>query len=122
MVKINHKSLCENCFAETDREPCPICGYSRTGYNGDPMTLSPGSILEGRYAVGRVIGKGGFGMTYLAYDMKLECKVAVKEYYPRGLAMRSPGSTFVSVSDAESEVTFKDRPSENLAQSDVITG
>ena len=108
MVKINHKSLCENCFAETDREPCPICGYSRTGYNGDPMTLSPGSILEGRYAVGRVIGKGGFGMTYLAYDMKLECKVAVKEYYPRGLAMRSPGSTFVSVSDAESEVTFKE--------------
>jgi len=85
-----------------------VCGYSKAGYNGDPMTLPPGSILEGRYAIGRVIGKGGFGMTYLAYDMKLECKVAVKEYYPRGLAIRNPGSTFVSVSDAESEVTFKE--------------
>lgn len=108
MVKINQKNLCENCFAETDREPCPVCGYSKAGYSGDPMTLLPGSILAGRYAIGRVIGKGGFGMTYLAYDMKLECKVAIKEYYPRGLAVRNQGSTFVSVSDAESEITFKE--------------
>ena len=108
MVKINHKNFCENCFAETGKEPCPVCGYSKAGYSGDPMTLSPGSILAGRYAIGRVIGKGGFGMTYLAYDMKLECKVAIKEYYPRGLAMRNPGSTFVSVSDTESEITFKE--------------
>lgn len=85
-----------------------MCGYSKAGYSGDPMTLLPGSILAGRYAIGRVIGKGGFGMTYLAYDMKLECKVAIKEYYPRGLAVRNQGSTFVSVSDAESKVTFKE--------------
>ena len=94
--------------AGTDREPCPICGYSRVGYNSDPMTLSLGSILKGRYAVGRVIGKDGFGIIYLAYDMKLEYKMAVKEYYPKGLVMRSPGSTFVSALDAESEVTFKE--------------
>ena len=71
------------------------------------MALGVGSILAGRYAIGRVIGKGGFGVTYLAYDMKLECRVAVKEYYPYGLAAREPGSTHVSVSSAEAEETFK---------------
>lgn len=100
MITVDKKSLCENCFARTDREPCPECGFDGSAQMGDPMMLKPGSILAGRYAIGRVIGKGGFGVTYLAYDLKLECKVAVKEYYPYGLAARVPGSTQVSVSDA----------------------
>ena len=107
MVIINHKKLCENCFAETDRSPCPVCGFDKNRYVRDQMTLTIGSILESRYVIGGVIGKGGFGTTYLAYDRKLECRVAVKEYYPYGLAVRSPGTTTVSVSNAEAEETFK---------------
>lgn len=52
--------------------------------------LTAGTALGDRYVLGKVIGSGGFGITYLAYDTEDERKVAVKEYYPRGVAVRSP--------------------------------
>ena len=107
MVTINNKKLCEHCFAEINTEPCPKCGYDRASYRNDPITLMLGSVLNGRYMIGRVIGKGGFGITYLAYDLKLDARIAVKEYYPMGLALRTPGNTRVSVSNQESEETFQ---------------
>lgn len=107
MININGKKYCENCFCETDKVPCPQCGFDRSWYKADPSVLTVGSVLENRYIIGGVIGKGGFGITYLAFDMKLECKVAIKEYYPYGLALRNIGSTFVSATNAENEEIFK---------------
>lgn len=107
MVTVNNHNLCENCFAEINDEPCPFCGFSKQTYRNDPITLWLGSVLNKRYLIGGVIGKGGFGITYLAYDLKLDAKIAVKEYYPMGLALRTPGSTTVSVSNRESEDSFK---------------
>lgn len=107
MINISGKSLCENCFSEITSEPCPVCGYSPQDHISDPTVLSSGSVLQGRYAVGRVIGKGGFGVTYLAYDIKHDEKIAVKEYYPYGIALRNPESTIVSVSTEEAADIFK---------------
>ena len=44
--------------------------------------LPVGTLLDGSYRVVRVVGSGGFGITYEAEDMKLGTVVAVKEYYP----------------------------------------
>lgn len=107
MINISGKSLCENCFSEITSEPCPVCGCSPQDHISDPTVLSSGSVLQGRYAVGRVIGKGGFGVTYLAYDIKHDEKIAVKEYYPYGIALRNPKSTIVSVSTEEAADIFK---------------
>ncbi len=107
MITLNNRKLCENCFTETTVEPCPYCGFIKSSYRHDPVTLAPGSILSGRYMIGGVIGKGGFGITYLAYDLKLDARVAVKEYYPMGLAMRIPGSMQVSVSTVEAGESFR---------------
>ena len=52
------------------------------------MALPMGALLNGRYMTGKVLGVGGFGITYLGYDLTLEIKVAVKEYMPSGLATR----------------------------------
>ncbi len=57
-------------------------------------TLSEGMRL-GAYEVIDVIGRGGFGIVYLAFDKTLEQHVAVKEYMPASLASRVPLSPHV---------------------------
>ena len=56
-------------------------------------------VLNNRYRIEDVIGHGGFGITYLAYDKKAEAKCAVKEYFPRDCSVRlQDGRTVKSVS------------------------
>ncbi len=84
---------CCNCFEQYDDEltKCSHCGYTP----GDPPKelyhLFPGSLLKDRYSIGMVLGFGGFGITYKAWDNKLDTVVAIKEYYPSGIVSRSPG-------------------------------
>ncbi len=106
MVKVQDYMLCENCFEKIVSEPCPKCGFKKSDYWKDPTALPIGSVLNKRYVIGGVIGKGGFGITYLAFDLKLESKIAIKEYYPIGLALRVPGTTNISATNKESENTF----------------
>ena len=107
MITVSDKKLCSCCFAEITSEPCSECGFSSVRYVADPAVLPCGSKLQERYIVGRVIGKGGFGITYLAYDTKLERRVAIKEFYPYGLAVRNPGDPVVTVSDEAAAEVFK---------------
>jgi len=49
----------------------------------DPrLALPVNAILDGNYKIARVVGAGGFAVTYEAEDLLLRKKVAVKEYYP----------------------------------------
>jgi serine/threonine-protein kinase len=51
--------------------------------------LSPGNLLlEGRYTIEQVLGQGGFGITYLGNDSKLQCRVAIKEFFPSDWVIR----------------------------------
>ena len=82
---------CLNCMKElpTDRASfCPYCGKDPNGQNTLLHRLSPGTVLHNRYLVGTTLGEGGFGITYVGFDQTLFIKVAVKEYYPSGIATR----------------------------------
>ena len=46
------------------------------------MTINPGQILQGRYRIDRLLGQGGMGAVYRAWDMRLEGAVALKEMVP----------------------------------------
>ena len=80
---------------------CPHCGYVQGTPAREAYQLPPETILNGRYLVGCVLGFGGFGTTYIAWDLVLEKKVAIKEYMPSDFATRAPGETQLSVYDGE---------------------
>ena len=88
-------ALCYQCFREKGAETvCPFCGYDPTGAADKyPLALRPGTILNGRYTVGRVLGQGGFGITYIAQEYRTRERVALKEYFPSEFAGRSQGLT-----------------------------
>ena len=83
---------CLGCMENYQGTPCPYCGYDPSRAQGQEYTLPPQTILAGKYLVGRVLGQGGFGITYIGWDIALERKVAIKEYYPNGLVGRSQTS------------------------------
>ena len=85
-------SKCLGCMENYQGTPCPHCGYDPNRVKGQEYTLPPQTILAGKYLVGRMLGQGGFGITYIGWDIALERKVAIKEYYPNGLVGRSQTS------------------------------
>ncbi|MGF0032103.1 serine/threonine-protein kinase [Bariatricus sp. SGI.154] len=88
----NPELLCLGCMEELSHpnETCRKCGFNRIEYeeNRNVHTLPSYTILAGKYLLGKVLGEGGFGITYIAWDLNRECRVAVKEYFPSGLATR----------------------------------
>ncbi len=90
------QNLCYNCFSqlESPEGPCPYCGFDlEENAKKFPVALRGGTVLNDRYIVGRVLGQGGFGITYLAFDTQLQAKMAIKEYMPGEMAARVEGRT-----------------------------
>ena len=90
---------CFGCMEHFDAqyEVCPFCGRVIDSAAEESVHIQPGTILQGRYVIGYAIGYGGFGVTYLAWDQRLEQKVAIKEYLPTEFSTRMPGRSQVSV-------------------------
>ena len=88
--------LCPHCMIEINKEKnttCPHCGYDFSKESEIHHQLKPYTILAGKYLVGGVLGEGGFGITYLGFDLNLEIRVAIKEFYPNGYASRESQNT-----------------------------
>ena len=89
-------------------EICPHCGYIVGTQAEEAIHMEPGTLLHDRYIVGKVLGYGGFGVTYIGWDGKLEQKVAVKEYLPGEFSTRMPGQSQVTVFNGDRNEQFHD--------------
>ena len=70
--------------AEGQDGPCPYCGFDRAENEKKyPVALRAGTVLNGPLHRGPGAGPGRLRITYLAWDTKLEAKVAVKEFMPQ---------------------------------------
>lgn len=76
---------------EDGAQVCSFCKFPQDTPQEHADSLRPGTELRNRFVLGRELGRGGFGITYIGYDSYFERRVAVKEYYPEGLAARMPG-------------------------------
>lgn len=92
------KKLCFGCMnqKQKDAEKCPNCGHINGQDQKEHYYLSEGIKLNDRYIIGRVLGHGGFGITYIGFDSKLGIKVAIKEYLPSDISTRTIGETQVT--------------------------
>ncbi len=97
------KDLCPNCFHSGCYEPgetCSECGYHEQESRDESALLS-GQVLKERYYVGRILGSGGFGITYLAYDDKTKKVRAIKEFFPREWVKRVDDHMRVKFQDSD---------------------
>ena len=98
---------CMGCMEEYHGYPCPYCGYDPRNQQKTSFLLSPETILGGKYLIGKMLGQGGFGITYIGWDIALERKVAIKEYYPSGQVSRMPGTRSLVWSESEQARTAR---------------
>ena len=87
---------------------CSKCGKDQT--TEEPMHhLQPGTVLAGKYVVGAALGEGGFGITYLGLNERLDLKVAIKEYFPFGYVHRvaTVSSTVTDRTETADEAFFE---------------
>lgn len=76
----------------------------------NPHLLSTGHLLYNRYSIQKTLGQGGFGITYLAYDQKLEQEVCIKELFISGNSTRGANMTVQSQGNSSFSFTeFVDR-------------
>ena len=99
---------CLGCFKQIkdELEVCPFCGYVKGTPPDEAVHMEPGTILAERYIIGKVIGYGGFGVTYVGWDGKLEQKVAIKEYLPSEFSTRMPGQSTITVFNGNKSEQF----------------
>lgn len=81
--------LCMACLSIKDENNiCPRCRKD-VEIKQDPPLLPLKSILAERYCIARKIKQNGEGVTYCAYDLKLDKPVTVREFLPEAIAARS---------------------------------
>ena len=105
------KERCIRCMHLLDEEGhCAKCEFDASSYKQPNMALPLGTCLNERYFLGKVLGEGGFGITYVAWDIVLMVPVAVKEYFPSGIATREkegPQTGTLQIYEGKSELEFE---------------
>ncbi len=96
------------CEYSDELEICPHCGYVEGTMPDEAIHIIPGTILHDRYIIGRSVGFGGFGVTYIAWDSLLEVRVAIKEYLPSEFATRMPGRPQLTIFGGNKTQQFND--------------
>lgn len=80
-----------------------------------------GTTLQNQYLVGRVLGQGGFGITYIGWDQHLSSPVAIKEYFPTGVVqLHTTLGTKIWLANGEETQLFQKHSSRFLKEARVL--
>lgn len=115
------KRLCPSCFQETMLNGvCMSCGYHSTEEQQNADHLPPFTILNTRYLVGKHIGQGGFGITYLAKDMLTGKLCCIKEYFPSGLIHERTAEGDVALRSSDSQEEYEQGKQQFIVEASTL--
>ena len=84
----NYKKLCMGCMKNKgDKHICPYCGYEE-GQGFETDVLEPGTELQDKYIVGKMVYKNAENICYIGYDKFERSIIYVKEFYLKGFSLR----------------------------------
>ena len=117
---MDFKKFCIHCMHEKTSVggKCPHCGNENESYAQNPEHLAPTTPLNGKYLLGKALGQGGFGITYIALDTHLQVPVAIKELYLKNICRRQPDHT-VSIA-ANDQYIFEENRKRFLQEARVL--
>ena len=103
------EKLCPVCFQEAmEHGECRNCGYHAEESSATKDYLAPFTILKEKYLLGKSLGQGGFGITYLAENMQSGLRCCIKEYFPSGLLQgRTPDGALI-LADEENRPEYEE--------------
>lgn len=95
------KRRCMGCMriCDYDDEKCPNCGYPKKPKKELPLYSLPGTRLNNRYILGKLISYDGYQATYLGYDESLNQKVFLREYLPENLCIKFSENKIITLSE-----------------------
>lgn len=105
--------FCYSCMSrlmDEKQNTCPHCGEPLQCSAVKTNVLPPGTVLQGKFIIGKVLGSGGFGNTYIGWNNVLSCRVAIKEFFPRHMSVRNGDRKTISVSGE----TMRERYNQSL--------
>lgn len=101
-----NKNICLYCFGDLDsNRVCMNCHHKADDVPSPPHHLPQRTVIgpQNRYLIGKALGEGGFGITYLGWDLQQGIKVAVKEYFPSGYVTRIAGNNQVIINSKQNQ-------------------
>ena len=111
---------CHGCMKLIEEAVCPHCGYG-VGEQNTENQLPAGTVLQEKYLVGKALGQGGFGITYIGCDLDLDLVVAIKEFFPAALVNReNTQSRTVRVNAPDLEDKFQQNRSRFLKEAKAL--
>lgn len=107
-MKTGTEFICPGCFMEVEHgNTCKLCGYQKGMEQRSSYALSHFTILANRYLLGKQLGAGGFGITYIALDIQSNKRCTIKEFLPLGVAVREHDTSYLYTAYPEQKALFE---------------
>ncbi|MBQ9157131.1 MAG: protein kinase [Eubacterium sp.] len=115
------QDYCPNCFhlIGEQADVCPYCGFHEFNRENQ-LALPTNWVLKNRYIAGKILGAGGFGITYKSFDIKHQRICAIKEYVPLENASRNKGDMSLNPTSSSRRELFEYGKKKFLDEADTL--